>query len=74
MALLIWVVKPDYFEKDLELIRQLKDVATPDHFRFLIDDYLYSHRYGPRALRKLLGLRLSGRRLFALRNSFRAAR
>lgn len=59
---LLWLVKPDYFRDDLELIRDVADCVSVNEVRTELNDHRY-HRPIKSFLRRILRVRVSGQRL-----------
>ncbi len=66
LALLMRALRPDYFDLELRTLRYLGDSESTSEFRAELDTYRFEYRRKGGPLRRVLGVRLSGRRLMAI--------
>lgn len=62
---LLWLVNPDYFNEDLELIRNVADCVRVAEVRLELNNHRY-HRPLRGLAQRILRLRISGQRLVEL--------
>ena len=69
LALFFWIFDRAMFAADLDIIRMLGDTVTPDDCTALMDELNNANRFARTFRRRALGIRASGGRLMALRDS-----
>ncbi len=69
LVLLFWILDRAMFAADLDIIRMLGDTVTKEDCTALMDELNNSNRFARSFLRGTLGVRASGGRLVALRES-----
>ncbi len=69
LVLLFWIFDREMFAVDLDIIRMLGDTVTQDDCTALMDELNNANRFARTFLRGTLGVRASGGRLMALRDS-----
>lgn len=69
LVLFFWIFDRAMFAPDLDIIRMLGDTATKEDCTALMDELNNSNRFARSFLRGVLGVRASGGRLMALRDS-----
>ena len=65
-ALLIRALRPDYYDLEFRTLRYLGDCESTSEFRAELDYYRSEYRSKGGILRKVLAVRLSGRRLMGI--------
>ncbi len=69
LVLFFWIFDRAMFAADLDIIRMLGDTVTKEDCTALMDELNNSNRFAKTFLRGTLGIRASGGRLMALRES-----
>jgi len=69
LVLFFWIFDQAMFAADLDIIRMLGDTVTKEDCTALMDELNNSNRFARTFLRGALGVRASGGRLMALRES-----
>ena len=69
LVLFFWIFDRAMFAADLDIIRMLGETVTKEDCIGLMDELNNSNRFAPSFLRGVLGVRASGGRLMALRES-----
>jgi len=69
LVLFFWIFDRAMFAADLDIIRMLGDTVTKEDCIGLMDELNNSNRFAHSFLRGVLGVRASGGRLMALRES-----
>ena len=67
VAVVVWLLRRDFFTRDFELIRELGLTRDAVDFHFLIEQFRDEVLRTGGWMRRLLRLRVSGRRLLQLR-------